>query len=393
MVDDEILLPDGGEAIAAMVADAAGIARRIGHEFEVRPVEAGDLRHLVERQHAIDLEHAVIGGAERAQHEPLQLRRHHRLDVEPDHQPAAAPLERGLEQPHQIFGLFEDFQFQIADDAEGTHALHRIAREQLADEKAGLGLDRDQPHFAALPGLRQPHEPFDAVRHADQRVHRLAVLDARQLQGDREAEIGNERERMRRIDGERRQQREHMGKKMALEPGPLRLANIRTIDQRDAGLGECCAQLAPLCLLIFNENHHGVGNAHKLLGRGQSLGALRGDTGAHLGPQAGHAHHEELVEVVRRDRQEFQSLQQRMTAIGGFLEDAAVEIEPRQLTIDEAVRARGQSRRSVPLRRFGEPGRRFQSRRRAGFERNSGRLAAVDHDYSWVLEPHPRCPW
>jgi hypothetical protein len=31
------------------------------------------------------------------------------LDLEPDHDAAAAALERGLEQPHQIFGLFLDF--------------------------------------------------------------------------------------------------------------------------------------------------------------------------------------------------------------------------------------------------------------------------------------------
>ena len=38
MVDDEILLPDRGEAIAAVIAHALGIARRVRHEFEVGPV-------------------------------------------------------------------------------------------------------------------------------------------------------------------------------------------------------------------------------------------------------------------------------------------------------------------------------------------------------------------
>ena len=112
MVDDQVLLPDRRKAIAAVIADAVGITRRVGHEFEVRPIEAGELRHLVERQDAVDLEDAVVDGAERTLHEALQLRRHIGLDVEPDHQPAAAALERGLEQPHQVFGFFEDFQFR-----------------------------------------------------------------------------------------------------------------------------------------------------------------------------------------------------------------------------------------------------------------------------------------
>ena len=167
----------------------------------------------------------VVGGAERALHEALQLRRHQRLDVEPDHRAAAAALERGLEQPHQVFGLFLDLDLGVADDAERALPLHRIAGEQLADEQAGHAFDRDQAHFAAVAGLRQADEALDPVRHADERIHRLAVPGARQLQGDGEAEIGNERERMRRIDGERRQQREDMGEKMILEPGLLRLGD------------------------------------------------------------------------------------------------------------------------------------------------------------------------
>ena len=169
---------------------------------------------------------------------------------------AAAPLERGLEQPHQVFRLFQDFDFGIADDAKCAEPLDRIAGKQLADEKAGDALDRDQPRRTAFAGLRQAHEALDAVGHADQRVHRLAVLGARQLQGDREAEIGNERKRMRRIDGERRQQREDVAEEIVLEPGFLRPRNIRAVDQNDAGIGEFAAQFAPLRLLILDQHRH-----------------------------------------------------------------------------------------------------------------------------------------
>ncbi len=43
MVDDEILLADGGKAIAAMVADALGKARQIGLEFQVGPLVENEL--------------------------------------------------------------------------------------------------------------------------------------------------------------------------------------------------------------------------------------------------------------------------------------------------------------------------------------------------------------
>ena len=393
MVDDEILLPDRREAIAAMVADAVGIARIVGHEFEVGPVEPGKLRHLVEREDAIDLEQALVSRVERALHEALQFRRHQRFDVEPDHRPAAAALERGLEQPHQIFGLFQDLELGVADDAKRPYPLHGIAGEQLADEQAGHAFDRDQAHFAAVSGLRQAHEPLKAVRQANERIHRLAVLGARQLQGDREAEIGNERERVRRVDGERGQQREDMGEEIVFKPGALRLGDVRAVDQHDTGLGKRGTQLTPLLLLILDQHHHRLGDPHQLLGGRQPFGALAGDAGSNLRPQAGHAHHEELVDVVRRDRQEFQPLQQRMAAIGQFLEHAAIEIEPRELAIDEAVGARCEFRGGVPLGGLAQPHRPFQSEFGAGFERDGCCRATVRHGYSLLLGPHDHRPW
>ena len=61
MVDDQILLPDSSEAIAAMVADAFRIARIVRHEFEIGAVELGELCKIVEREHAIDQKHLVVG--------------------------------------------------------------------------------------------------------------------------------------------------------------------------------------------------------------------------------------------------------------------------------------------------------------------------------------------
>jgi len=59
-MNHQILLPNGGKAIAAMIADAFRIARVIGHEFKIGAVELGKLRQIVEREHAVDQEHLVI---------------------------------------------------------------------------------------------------------------------------------------------------------------------------------------------------------------------------------------------------------------------------------------------------------------------------------------------
>ena len=201
VMNDEVLLPDGRKTIAAVIADAIWITRRVRHKFKIRPVEVRELRHFVQRQYAGDFENAVVGGAQGALHESLQLGRHVRFDIEADHRTAAPALERGLKQAHQIFGFFEDFQFQVANNPERANTLDRVAGEQLADKKAGGAFDRNQPDFPALAGLRQAHETLDPVGHADQRIHCPAVLAARKLQGHGKSEIGNEREWMGRIDG------------------------------------------------------------------------------------------------------------------------------------------------------------------------------------------------
>ena len=186
-----------------------------------------------------------------------------------------------------------------------------------------------------------------------------------------------------RVDGERRQQRENVGEKIVFEPRLLRLGHIGTVDQHDAGLGECRAQFAPLCLLVFDQEHDGLGDAAKLLGGCQPLGALLGYAGAQLGTKAGHAHHEEFVKVVRRNRKELEPLKQRVSTVGGFLQHAAVEVKPGQLTVDETIRTGGQfgaTRRLVRL-----PG-------GARFKCNDSGLATVGHDALVLLEGYDRHP-
>ena len=112
MVDDQVLLPDRGEAVAAMVADAlresadcrARIRDRAGRG-------ATSCDSSLSASTPSTMNTLVVGGAERALHESAAVRAAStRFDFEPDHRSAAAALERRLEQPHQVLGLFLDFQ-------------------------------------------------------------------------------------------------------------------------------------------------------------------------------------------------------------------------------------------------------------------------------------------
>ena len=63
--------------------------------------------------------------------------------------------------------------------------------------------------------------------------------------------------------------------------------------------------------------------------------------------EAGDADHEEFVEIVGRDRQEADALEQRMLRVARFLEHAPVESEPAQLPV-EIAGLRGGGRESAP---------------------------------------------
>ena len=149
-----------------------------------------------------------------------------------------------------------------------------------------------------LAAARQLDEALDLLRHADERVHRLAVARACELQRDRETEIGNERERMRRIDGERREQREYVGEETLLQPDALRLLEICRVNQRHAGGGQGRPQFQPALLLLAGKACDRLADARELLVRGQTVRAVGGDALPHLTFQAGDAHHEEFVKVV-----------------------------------------------------------------------------------------------
>ncbi len=69
MVDDQILLPDGGKDVSTMIAHTFGVARHIGRKFKIGPVEPRQLRQFVHGEHAIDQQHLVVRGGKRPLHE------------------------------------------------------------------------------------------------------------------------------------------------------------------------------------------------------------------------------------------------------------------------------------------------------------------------------------
>ena len=74
------------------------------------------------------------------------------------------------------------------------------------------------------------------------------------------------------------------------------------------------------------------------LARGQSVDRADAKVGLVLLEQAGDAHHEELVEIRGDDRDELHPLEKRERRVLGELEQPCVELDPRELTVDQSRR-------------------------------------------------------
>ena len=128
VVDDEVLLPDRGEAIAAMLADALGEARVVGRELEVRPVERRRAATVRSAPSMPSTTKVVVGGdVELARRRTARSASGMRASTSSRMTDAAAALlQRRLEQADEILGLFLDLEVAVADDPEAADAPSRV---------------------------------------------------------------------------------------------------------------------------------------------------------------------------------------------------------------------------------------------------------------------------
>ena len=272
VVDDDVLLADRREAVAAMVADAFGKTRIVGCEFQIVARHGDQFRHLVDRKQPV--QHADPAGrhAEFQGDEIPQFRRYLIVEFDADHRTAPSPLQCGLEELHQIFRLFGDLDIAVADQPERPGALHLIAREELADELVDGFLDWNETD--AFLAVGQPDESLQRHWKAQQRRHFLAISAMAKLQRNREAEIGNEGERMRRIDGERRQHRENLFVEVLFQPVPLVLRQGVRGDALNALRLEQNQKVGEALMLVFLQPPHLDQQLLELLLRGAAIGTL-----------------------------------------------------------------------------------------------------------------------
>ena len=143
---------------------------------------------------------------------------------------------------------------------------------------------------------------------------------------------------MGRVDRQRRQHREDIVQEAVFQPDPVLRADIGRAQQHDPVRFQVLLELGPADLLVAGQGGNRLAQGGELFGRAQPILTGRHHAGLKLLAQAGDADHEELVEIVRRDREEAQLLEQRMVAVGGLLHHPPVELQPGQLPVHEALR-------------------------------------------------------
>ena len=131
-------------------ARKAGVERL---EFEVRPLVQDEQAGIGIADEARTGDDDIVADLQLLGDEFAQRRRTGGVDLHADHA-APPPLQRGLEQPDQVLGLFLDLDIAVANDAEQPLAKQLVTREQPRDEQGqkllerqetGAGADRRQP--------------------------------------------------------------------------------------------------------------------------------------------------------------------------------------------------------------------------------------------------------
>ncbi len=257
-------------------------------------------------------------------------------DLQPDHLAPPPPLQRGFKLAHQILGLVLQFQVAVAQHAEGTMAQIDIAGKQHPQMQKQQFLQRQKPVLTRPCG--QGYEARDLLGDRQQRLQGAPVAAALQLQRQAKACVGDEGKGMRRVDGQRRQQRKHRCQEMRLQKPEVARGQLGPRQQGDPFRLHLPLQAVEGGLLCLHQAARIGVDQQKLFCRGQPVFGQRGIACPRQLSQAGHADSVEFVQVGGRDRQEAQPFQKRHARVRRLVQNTPVEGQPAEFPVEIAFR-------------------------------------------------------
>ena len=337
MVQEHVALADHGEDVGGRRRlDLAELARRLGDELallEVVAVEAVQRPQPGQVQRTGEPEDLELVDAELADEQLEHVRVDGLLDLEPHGRAEPAAHELALERLQQVLRVvLLDLDVLVAGDAEGVGLLDLHAREQGVQVRGDDVLERHEPGRADLDEPRQQRRHL----HAGEQLgagDRVAHDD-----GEVEGQAADVGEGVRGVHGERGEDREDLGVEEELDLRLLGRRELVPAEHLDAlrlevGQHHVAEQVGLLALQLVGA----LPDVLEHLARRVAAGRPDGDAGGDAPLEAGHADHEELVEVAGEDGEELGPLEDGQLVVLGELEHPLVEGQPRQLTVEEPV--------------------------------------------------------
>ena len=152
--------------------------------------------------------------------------------------------------------------------------------------------------------------------------------------------IPNQRERPRRVHGHRCEHRVDGVLKIAVHKDLFFFPELLVAGNQMQPLLLECRQQTPLQAVILQFDHLvGLfGNFLQLLRRREPRNVPLREICEHLVFQGGHADHEEFIQVGTHDAQEFEPLKERNGFIARLIQDAKIELKPREFAAHIVVR-------------------------------------------------------
>ena len=338
VVEEDVALVEGGEDVLP------GEGNRARVRGEGRILQGGSVDEIVDAHQAqqiqrpVDTENVLAGQAEVVGEAVEGELVHAILDFQAHGGAAAQVAQLVLDALEEIFGLLlVDVEVAVAGDAEGEGAVDTVAGEELVGAELDDFAEEDEPFRAAGRGGDLHHAREDPGHGQDGEeplvLRRGGVVDR---DDDVERLVAQLGEGMRGIDGQRGEDRIHLGAEVAAHPGELGAGELGPgLEDEVLALEGGQEMVAPAAVLLLDDRCHHEMDAAELFAGAEAVEAGVDDAGIHLLDEAGHADLEELVQVGADDGEELEPLQEWMVGVPGLLEHAAVEGQPAQLAVEK----------------------------------------------------------
>ena len=347
VMQQDVALADGGENIlCAGGLDLGDLTVRGRHErtvLQVRAVHAAELKEHGQVQRAGQTVYLVLAYAELVGEQLGEERARGVRDLQADRRSEAAAQQLLLHGVEQVLGvILFHVDVLVTSHAEGAGLLDDHAREQ-GFQMRGDELFHGDEAVTLVLGLLvghvvHRHQARQVARDLDAGEVRLAGGRVLHNHGQVDGTAGNVGERVGRIHGERRQDREHLLAVVAREALLLGGGELVPRQQDDALLLQFRQNGVDrvMCVLVL-QTVCGLADRAQLLTRAQAGGRRHGDARVDTALQTGDADHEELVKVRGEDRGEVGALEQGHVFVLRAFEHALVELEPAELAVEETV--------------------------------------------------------